>query len=329
MSISADSVVIGLSDLFVARTRIAPYVVRTPLTHSRLLSSRSGCEVWLKQENRQCTGSFKVRGAMNKLVSLTRQERARGVVAASAGNHAIAIAYASRILAISPVELFVEESADKSKLAKLDEYSVKVHVVPGTFEDAKQAALTMAQHTGAVFVSPYDDALIIAGQGTCGLEIAEDLPDLDAVVVPVGGGGLISGICVAIKSTNSRARVVGVNPTASPSALLSLQRGQAIDPYDAAPTLAGPLAGGFGKIPYAVAHQLIDSVVLVTEDELKQAIAALIDTEQILAEPAGAAGVAAAISRKLKTAQKVAIVISGGNIDSRSLTSILVSLRSS
>lgn len=266
---------------------------------------------------------------MNKLVSLTRQERARGVVAASAGNHAIAIAYASRILAISPVELFVEESADKSKLAKLDEYSVKVHVVPGTFEDAKQAALTMAQHTGAVFVSPYDDALIIAGQGTCGLEIAEDLPDLDAVVVPVGGGGLISGICVAIKSTNSRARVVGVNPTASPSALLSLQRGQAIDPYDAAPTLAGPLAGGFGKIPYAVAHQLIDSVVLVTEDELKQAIAALIDTEQILAEPAGAAGVAAAISRKLKTAQKVAIVISGGNIDSRSLTSILVSLRSS
>ncbi len=270
-----------------------------------------------------------MRGAMNKLVSLTPEERVRGIVAASAGNHAIAIAYASRILGISPVEVFVEESADKSKLAKLDEYSIKLHVVRGTFEDANQAALSKARQTGAVFVSPYDDALIIAGQGTCGLEIAEDLPDLDAVIVPVGGGGLISGICVAIKSTNHSARVVGVNPTASPSALLSLQRGEAIDPYDAGPTLAGPLAGGFGKIPFAVAGHLIDSVVLVTEYELKQAIAALIDSEQILAEPAGAAGVAAAISRKIGPAQKVAIVISGGNIDSRALTSILVSLQPS
>ena len=314
---------VTLADLHAARAGIAPYILRTPLTYSYLLSEQVGYDIWLKQENRQHTGSFKPRGALNKIRSLSAEERSRGIVAASAGNHALGVAYACRALRIDRADVFVQRTAATSKIAKLREYPVKVHLIGDNYEEAQQAALAHVRHTGATYVSAYDDAAVIAGQGTCGLEIVEDLSNFNAVIVPVGGGALIGGIALAAKSANPRARVIGVNPAASPSALHSLQRGYAIDPYDHEPTLAHGLAGGFGKIPFQVARHLIDEIVLVSEDEMRRAIIALIDSDQILAEASGVAGLAAALFRETALTGKVVVVISGGNIDSGTLKSIL------
>jgi threonine dehydratase len=314
---------VTLADLYTARARIAPHVLHTPLTHSTLLSDRIGCEIWLKQENRQHTGSFKPRGALNKIASLSDEERSRGVVAASAGNHALGVAHACRVLGVGRAHVFVQATAAPAKIAKLRQYPVRLHLVGDTFEEAQQAALAHARETGGTFVSAYDDPAVLAGQGTCGLEIVEDLSVFDAVVVPVGGGALIGGIALAVKSVYPATRVVGVNPAASPSALLSFQRGHAIDPYDHEPTLAHGLAGGFGKIPFSVARNLVDEIALVTEDEMKKAIIALIDSDQILAEASGVAGVAAALYHKTRLSGRVVVVISGGNIESSTLRSIL------
>lgn len=320
---ASNASLLGRNDLLAARERITPYICRTPLTRSFLLSKATGREVWLKQENRQRTGSFKLRGAVNKVISLTAAERERGVVTASAGNHALGVAYACRALSVRKVDLFVQTTASTSKLSRLEEYAVNVHLVGATFEDAQQAALQRVRETGAIYIPAYDDPAVIAGQGTCGLEITEDLEDFDGVVVPVGGGGLIAGIAIAVKSVNPRVRVFGVNPSASPSALLSLQRGYAVDPYEPQPTLADPLAGGFGATPFRLAKDLIDEVVLVTEEELKMGVTALIDSDQVLSEPAGAAGVAAVRSGKIGLTGRLVVVISGGNIDSATLKTVL------
>ena len=314
---------VTLADLYAARARVAAHILRTPLTHSFLLSEQIECEIWLKQENRQHTGSFKPRGALNKIASLDDEERSRGIVAASAGNHALGVAHACRALDIDRADVFVQASASPAKIAKLREYPVQLHLVGDTFDEAQQAALAYARETGGTFVSAYDDPAVLAGQGTCGLEIVDDLSDLDAVIVPVGGGALIGGVALAVKAVRPTARIVGVNPSASPSALLSFQRGAAIDPYNHEPTLAHGLAGGFGKIPFSVARHLVDEIVLVSEEEMKQAIIALIDSDQILAEASGAAGVAAALHRKTRLSGRVVVVISGGNIESGTLRSIL------
>ena len=266
------------SDLETARERIAPYIRRTPLTHSAPLSERAGAQLWLKQENRQHTGSFKPRGALNKILSLSGAERARGIVAASAGNHALGVAYACRTLGLEQADIFVQANAAPAKLAKLRRYPVELHLVGQTFEEAQQAALAQARASGAVYVSAYDDPAVIAGQGTCGLEILEELKEFDALIVPVGGGGLIAGLALAVKAKRPAVRVIGVNAAASPSALLSFQRGYALDPYEHEPTLAQGLAGGFGKIPFQLARELVDEIVLVTESELGQAILDLIDS---------------------------------------------------
>lgn len=315
---------VAFEDLVRARERIAPYVERTPLTRSPLLSARCGAEVFLKQENRQLTGSFKPRGAVHKLLTLTPAERARGVVAASAGNHALGVAHACAVLGLSGAELYVPRSAAPAKLAKLRLYPVELRIEGDSFDAAQAAALVRARETGASYVSPYDDPAVIAGQGTVGLEILEDLPEPDVVVVPVGGGALLAGIALAVKSRCPRARIVGVNPAASPSALLSFQRGEAIDPYDHEPTLAHGLAGGFGRVPFAVARPLVDEIVLVSEAELRQAIVALIDSDQILAEASGAASLAGVLSGRIgRSGGRVVIVVSGGNIDSATLARII------
>ncbi len=315
---------ISLSDVLVARDRISRHVLRTPLTRSPLLSRRAGCEVWLKQENRQHTGSFKPRGALNKLLSLDAAARGRGIVTSSAGNHALGVAYACQVAGTKEADLFVQATAAPAKIAKLREYPARLHLVGKTYEDAHQAALAHAGKTGATYLSSYDDLDIVAGQGTCGLEITEDLPELDAVVVPVGGGALSAGIALAVKAARPRSRVVGVNAAASPSALLSFQKGHAHDPYDHEPTLAHGLAGGYGRVPFAVARDLIDEIVLVSEEEMKEGIAALIDSDQILAEPSGVAAVAAVIAGKVAgLAGRVVAVVSGGNIDTGTLRTVL------
>ncbi len=320
---TVTSLPVTIADIRAAAVRIGPHIRRTPLTHSLALSRRVGSAVWLKQENRQRTGSFKPRGALNKLMLLDEDERAGGIVAASAGNHALGVAFACQAIGVDNVDIFVQRNAARAKLSKLEAYRVRVHLVGDTFEDAQQAALAHAHDTGAVFVSAYDDPAVIAGQGTCGLEIVEQTREVEAVVVPVGGGALIGGIAVAVAETYPDARIVGVNPVASPSALLSLQQGRALDPFDHEPTLADGLAGGFGRVPFPILQELVDDIVLVSEQELKAAIATLIDCDQLLAEASGAAALAAVLAGKIRVPAHVVVVISGGNIDSAELRIIL------
>jgi threonine dehydratase len=302
---------VSLADVRAARDRIAPHLRRTPLLRSPLLSRRSGLDVWLKLETQQHTGSFKPRGALNKLMALGPAERARGVTTASAGNHALGTAYAWG-------------NASPAKLAKLREYPVRLHTVGSTYEDAQQAALAHSGRTGATFTSAYDDEAVVAGHGSCGLEILDELESFDAIVIPVGGGALSAGIAVAVKGLRPRTRVIGVNAAASPSALLSFQRGEALDPFDHEPSMAHGLAGGYGRIPFAVARTLIDEIVLVSEAEMRRAMATLIDTDQVLAEASGIAGVAAVIEGKASgLSGRVVVVVSGGNVDSAMLREVL------
>jgi threonine dehydratase len=317
------SVGVSLADVQAARARTAPHLRRTPLARSPLLSRRTGLDVWLKLENLQHTGSFKPRGALNKLMTLGDAECARGIVAASAGNHALGVAYACGVLGLRETDLFVQGNASPAKLAKLREYPVRVHAVGASYDDAQQAALEHAGRTGAAFASAYDDEAVVAGQGSVGLEIVEDLEAFDAVVIPVGGGALSAGIAVAVKALRPGARVIGVNAAASPSALLSFQQGKALDPFDHEPTLAHGLAGGYGPIPFAVARTLIDEIVLVSEEDMKRAMAALIDSDQVLAEASGIAGVAAVLEGRSALAGRVVIVVSGGNVDAATLREVL------
>jgi threonine dehydratase len=316
---------VSLEDVKRARGAIAPYVARTPLVPSPALSDLASCELWLKLECRQATGSFKPRGAVNKILSLSEEQRRHGVVAASAGNHALGVAYACRALGVAYADLFVQKNASPAKVAKLRRYPVTLHLLGDTFEDAQQAALAHARRTGGCFVSAYDDPAVVAGQGTAGLEIVDELAAFDLVVVPAGSGALMAGIAVAVKSQRPAARIVGVNPEASPSAKLSFERGQAIDPYEHQQTLAHGLAGGFGRLPFAVARGLVDSIALVSEDEMKRGIAALIDAEQVLAEASGIAALAAVLYGRVPalSGSKVVVVVSGGNVDVATLKAIL------
>ncbi len=312
-----------LHEIYLAQQRIAPYITRTPLVHSTSLSQQVGCELWLKLENRQHTGSFKPRGALNKILSLSDEERERGIVAASAGNHALGVAHAAQCLGLTKADLFVQANAAPAKIAKLRQYNVNLHLVGQLFDEAQAAAFEFAEKNGATYVSAYDDLDVITGQGTVGLEMMQDLPDIDTIVVPVGGGGLIAGLATVAKSLNPTLRVVGVNPAASPSAFLSKRDGYPYETYANEPTLAQGLAGGFGRVPFAVGMVLIDEIVLVGEEELKHGIAALIDSDQILVEASGAAGVAALLAGKIKDARKCVCVLTGGNIDSETLRQVL------
>jgi threonine dehydratase len=312
-----------LHEIYFAQQRIGPYVTRTPLLRSVLLSAQLGCDIWLKLENRQHTGSFKPRGALNKILSLSAEEREGGIVAASAGNHALGVAHAAQCLGLPKADVFVQANAAPAKIAKLRQYNVKLHLVGQLFDEAQAAAFEFAEKTGAVFVSAYDDLDVIAGQGTVGLEIMQDLPDVDTIVVPVGGGGLIAGLATVAKSLNPAIRVVGVNPAASPSAFLSRRDGYPYETYVNEPTLAHGLAGGFGRVPFMVGMLLIDEVVLVSEEEMKHGIAALIDSDQLLIEASGIAGLAAMLAGKITGVQKCVCVLTGGNIDTPTLKAVL------
>jgi threonine dehydratase len=220
-------------------------------------------------------------------------------------------------------DVFVQANAAPAKIAKLRRYPVKLHLIGQLFDEAQAAALEFAQSTGATYVSAYDDVNVIAGQGTVGLEIMQELPDADTLIVPVGGGGLIAGLATVAKSLNPALRVIGVNPAASPSGYLSKRDGYPYETYENEPTLAHGLAGGFGRVPFMVGMMLIDEIVLVSEDEMKHGIAALIDSDQMLVEASGVAGLAALLAGKIADVRKCVCVLTGGNIDSGTLREVL------
>jgi threonine dehydratase len=318
---------IGLQSILQAGRRIARFIPRTPLERSAYLSQQTGADVWLKLECRQTTGSFKIRGALNKVGLLAPEEKARGLVTASAGNHALGVAYATQAWGGMSADIFVQANAPRTKVDKLRHFDVGIHLEGDTYEAAHQAAEAFARETGATYISAYDDVDVIAGQGTIGLEILTDLPDTDLILVPIGGGGMIAGVATAAKAMHPGCQVIGLQPEASPAALLSLRDGVPYDPYDHEPTIADGLAGGFGATPFYVARTLIDEVLLASEADLRRAVFSLLNWEQLVVEPSGAIAIAPLLNGDLDVGGKTVVcVLSGGNIATALLRDILVEL---
>jgi len=303
-----------------AQIRIAGRVRRTPLSESAALSRLAGCQAYLKLENLQFTGSFKERGAASRLLSLSEAERARGVITASAGNHAQAVAlHASRLGVVATVVM--PEGTPLVKVQATEGHGAKVVSFGAGYDAAAERAAEIAQETGAVYVHPFDDFEVMAGQGTIGLELLEQLPDADAVIVPVGGGGLIAGIAAAMRDTRPDLRIIGVESRTFPSMRRALESEVAATvPPTALPggkTIADGIAvRRVGRLTRQIVKALVDDVVLVDEEEIAEAILLLLERERTVAEGAGAVGLAALLHRDLGLrGKRVIVVVSGGNID--------------
>ena len=296
-------------------------VRKTDLIYAPRLSGR--CEMHLKTENLQLTGSFKVRGAYYKISQLTDEQKAAGIIACSAGNHAQGVALAAtRVGAKSTV--CMPDGAPISKVEATKRLGAQVCLVPGAYDDAYAYAVKLQQETGATFIHPFDDEQVIAGQGTIGLEILDQLPDVEAVVVPIGGGGLISGVATAVKLLNPTVKVYGVQAEKAASMLESRLSGSQIT-LERVDTFADGIAVKHpGDNTFAICEKYVDEVVTVTEDEIATAILSLIENQKLIAEGAGAVGVAAALFEKLPLAgKKVVCLISGGNIDVNILSRVI------
>jgi threonine dehydratase len=308
-------VMIELAEFLQAKRRIRPYVGYTPLIHSDYLSELTDGDIWLKLENQQPTGSFKVRGALNKISQLSEAEKARGIVTASAGNHALGVAHAVTSFELEQADIFVPETAPEAKLKKLRRFPINLHLVGQTYEDAHQAAAAFAVRTGVLEISAYDDLDVITGQGTIGVEIMTNLPAAELILLPVGGGGLVSGVATAVSQIKPSCHIIGIQPEASPAARLSFAQNQAIDPYDHAPTIADGLAGGFGQTPFQLLQANPPEIVLVSEAEIRQAILALLVEHQLVIEPSGATAIAPLLAGSVAVTGKTAVcILTGGNL---------------
>ncbi len=312
----------SLDEIRAAAARIAGAVVRTPLLPSRTLSALTGAEVFLKFENLQFTASFKERGALNKLLALTPAERARGVIAMSAGNHAQGVAYHASRLGIRAV-IVMPKGTPNTKVRGTQVLGADVRLEGDTLADAAAFAHELAAKEKLVFVHPYDDEAVIAGQGTVALEILEDRPDIDCLVVPVGGGGLIAGMATAAKAMKPGIEVYGVE---SERYCAMYQRLAGVPVQVGGDTIAEGLAvRDVGEKALAIVRALVKEVLLVDEDTIEQAIVALVELEKTVTEGAGAAGLAALMTHRARFAGKhVAIPLCGGNIDTRLLASVLM-----
>lgn len=302
---------ITVKDIYQARSRFAGVVRRTPLENVHgLLGDR---EVFLKLESLQLTGSFKLRGAMARMSIVRPEERARGILAVSAGNHGLAVAHCSELLGV-PATILVPESASPAKVRAISSYHVRLIKKGADYYDAERQARAMADHSGQVFVSPYNDPFVIAGQGTVALEILEDLPDLDAVVVPVGGGGLIAGVAIAVKSLAPGVKVYGVEPAASPTMTAALEAGSIVE-IGEEPTIADGLAGNIepDSITFPIIAEHVDDVFLVSEAGIRAAIRTLASDQHLIVEGSAAAGVAALDDPRLK-GSRIAVIVTGRNI---------------
>ncbi|GIF66023.1 threonine ammonia-lyase [Asanoa ishikariensis] len=305
---------VGLADVEAARELLAGVVRTTPMEPSRPLSARLGGPAWLKCENLQRAGSYKVRGAYVRIARLTDAERARGVVAASAGNHAQGVALAAEMLGTSAT-VFMPEGAPLPKVAATKGYGAAIELVGATVDESLVAAKEFADRTGAVFIHPFDHPDVIAGQGTVALEILEQCPQVRTIVTGVGGGGLVSGLAVAAKAINPHVRVIGVqaaNAAAFPPSLIAGEPTRLTN-YS---TIADGIAVGCpGEITFAHVEKLVDEIVTVTEEDISRALLMLLERGKLVVEPAGAVGVAALLAGVVEAEPPTVAVLSGGNID--------------
>ncbi len=306
---------LSLSDVEAARQRLSKAIYATPCAYSETLSRLTGSRCFVKLENLQMTGSFKERGAANKLLTLSALERQRGVVAASAGNHGLAVAFHCQRLGIRSV-IVMPEWAPLIKVTSARYHEAEVVLAGANYDEAYGHARKIETERGLTFVHPFDDPQVIAGQGTLGLELLEQCPDFDAVVVPVGGGGLIGGVALAIKSKNPRARVIGVQAEEIAAMQASLWGGKRLTLPAAATIADGIAVREVGELTFELAKKHVDAVVTVTEEEIANAILLLLEIEKTVVEGAGATTLAALVNRKVALEGKtVVLVLSGGNID--------------
>ena len=311
-----------IDDIRAAAERIEGAIVRTPMLMSRTLSERIGAEVWLKFENLQFTSAYKERGALNKLLQLTDEERARGVITASAGNHAQAVAYHARRLGI-PATIVMPAPTPTVKVSQTQGHGAQVILEGNMFDDAYARARELELEQGLVFVHPFDDPMVIAGQGTLALEMLEVAPDLDTFCIPIGGGGLMSGIAIAARAHKPDITLYGAEAELYPSMKCAIE-GCAL------PIGGDTLAEGIavkrpGDLTSAILRDLVDEILLVAERDLEHAVALLVTVEKSVVEGAGAAGLAAMLAQPERFAgRKVATVLCGGNIDTHLLANVLV-----
>jgi len=315
--------VISLDDVLAARETIAGRLHRTPTFGSATLGALTGARVHLKAELFQRTGSFKPRGVLNRLAALTPDERAGGVITWSAGNHAQAVAWAAAREGVTCL-VVMSQGANPLKVEATRGYGAEVDLEAPSHPEAYERLLALIGETGRTFVHPFDDPLVAAGQGTVGLELVEDVPDVDVVIVPVGGGGLISGISTAVKGLRPSARVVGVEPQGSQAltAALAAQAVVQVESQTIADGLAPPFAGELGL---AIAKERVDEIVLVTEEEIEDGFRFLYQRAKLACEPAGAAATAALLAGKVsaEAGQAVVAVVSGGNAAPQTASAIL------
>lgn len=314
---------VTIDDVDAARVVIDRHLRRSPLEHSPALSRSLDAEIHLKLENTRPTRSFKVRGALNRIASLDAAARDRGVVTASGGNHGQGVAYAAFVLGTSAT-VVMPEAVAPSIAEVCRSYGARVLLRGQIYDDTLALAHEIERAEGRTFVHPYEDPLVIAGQGTIGLEILEDLPDVETVLVPVGGGGLLCGIALAVKErARGRVRVIGVEPTGADNVARSVAAGQPVS-LEAPRSIAERLvAKSTGKLNVTLARHYVDDFVTVTEDALERAVFEYLDRLSLLVEPSGAATLAAVRSGAVRAAGRVALVVSGGNVPAPMLARIL------
>ncbi len=312
-------------EVYQAKKRISPYVTRTPLVRAHALSDLCEAEIWCKLETMQPTGAFKLRGATNAILRLNEDQRKRGVVAVSTGNHGRGVAYAAREQGVRAV-ICLSSLVPENKVEAIKSLGADVRIVGNSQDEAEIEANRLTEEEGLIPISPFDHPDVIAGQGTIGLELLEDFPELNCVVVPLSGGGLIGGIALALKAASPKINVVGVTMENGPAMVLSLEAGKPVE-VEEEESLADSLGGGIGlenRYTLSLVQELVDETLLVSEDEIGQAIQYVFETQRMVLEGGAAVGTAALLAKKLEVqGQNVALIYSGNNIAEKTLRKVL------
>ena len=305
---------ITIQDVNLANQMRGTEIRKTPLVYSPTFSKLAGCKVYLKSEFQQKTGSFKIRGAYHKIQNLTPEEKKKGVVAASAGNHAQGVAYAASAENI-PCTIIMPKNASPAKVAATRGYGADVVLEGSNYDESFTRALGISKETGAVMIHAFDDPYVMAAQGVIGLEILDDLPDVDQICVPIGGGGLAAGVLVAVKQTRPDVRIVGVQSDAFPAMQTSLRKGSLCTDGGGKTIADGISVKTPGSAPFAIIRNMIDEISLVSDNEIIKTMFLLMERSKIVVEPAGAACLAYLLAKKPSSGKKVAVILGGGNVD--------------
>ncbi|MEC5423052.1 hydroxyectoine utilization dehydratase EutB [Virgibacillus sp. C22-A2] len=314
---------VTLRDIWIARKRITPFINRTPLIYSPALSEIAGTSVHLKLENLNVSGSFKIRGAANKILSLTSEEKSRGVTTFSTGNFGMSVAYLAQQIGIKAV-ICISKRVPKAKVDALKQSGAEVEIYGESQDDAEQRSYELEKEQGLTVIHPFDDPSIIAGQGTIGLELLEELPEIDTVIGGLSGGGLHSGLGVALKSTDPSIQIIGVSTDKGATMYESIEAGKPITIKEQ-DTLADSLLGGIGlanQYTFELVQRVVDDILLVSEEEIAAGMNFMLDKHRMVIEGAAAAGIGAVLADKVKLGSHVAVVISGSSVDTSVIADI-------